>query len=548
VSEPDVLVIGSGIAGLMLALKSARYGDVRVVSKRRAEESSTNWAQGGIAAVFEESDSFADHVRDTLRCGASLCDPKVVRRVVEQAPACVDELAELGVPFNRARRGFALGREGGHSHRRIVHASDFTGAAIERVLLDRVQSHPRIELLEDQLAVDLILESRMRASARRRPATDTCWGAYVMDRATATIRPMTARVTALATGGCGKVYLYTTNPDVATGDGLAMAYRAGLPIADVEFVQFHPTCLFHPRERSFLLSEALRGEGAVLRTLDGERFMKRYHRQAELAPRDVVARAIDREMKRRGDAHVYLDISHRPAALIRRRFPNIDARLRALGFDLTRDPIPVVPAAHYMCGGVVAELRGRTAVRGLLALGEVARTGLHGANRLASNSLLEALVSAGDAAGEVARRLSEAPRAPRGEAWRTSGTRPALETVVFDHDWDAVRRAMWDLVGIVRSDQRLASARRLLQLLGDGIERDYDRLRLSPDLIELRNIAQVARLIVEAAGRRPESRGLHETLDHPRARRAWAGRSIVLSRGPDGSTRARLATLRSRDL
>ncbi|HTO90454.1 MAG TPA: L-aspartate oxidase [Candidatus Sulfotelmatobacter sp.] len=546
-SDPDVLIIGSGIAGLMLALKSARFGDVRVVSKRRAEESSTNWAQGGIAAVFETGDTFADHIRDTLRCGGSLSDPRVVRRVVEQAPACVDELADLGVPFNRARHGFALGREGGHSHRRIVHASDFTGAAIERVLLDRVQSHPRIELLEDQLAVDLILESRLRGRRAARDG-DTCWGAYVMDRTTSRIRPMTARVTALATGGCGKVYLYTTNPDVATGDGLAMAFRAGLPIADVEFVQFHPTCLYHPRERSFLLSEALRGEGAVLRTLGGERFMKRYHRQAELAPRDVVARAIDREMKRRGEPHVFLDISHRPAALIRRRFPNIDARLRALGFDLTRDPIPVVPAAHYMCGGVVAELTGRTSMRGLLALGEVARTGLHGANRLASNSLLEALVSAREAAGEVARRLAETSRAPRAEAWRTRGTRPALEAVVFDHDWDAVRRAMWDLVGIVRSDQRLSAARRLLDLLGEEIERDYDRLLLGPDLIELRNITQVGRLIVEAARRRSESRGLHETLDHPGSRRSWAGRSIVLSRGSNGELRARLATLRARDL
>jgi L-aspartate oxidase len=547
VNDPDVLIVGSGIAGLTLALKAARYGEVLVVSKRRAEESSTNWAQGGIAAVFETGDTFAAHVRDTLKCGAGLSDPRVVRRVVEQAPACVAELAELGVPFNRAGRGFALGREGGHSHRRIVHASDFTGAAIERVLIERVRSHPRIELLEDQLAVDLILASRM-GRRRREPGSDTCWGAYVMDRATARIRPVTARVTALATGGCGKVYLYTTNPDVATGDGLAMAYRAGLAIADVEFVQFHPTCLFHPRERSFLLSEALRGEGAVLRTLGGERFMTRYHRQAELAPRDVVARAIDREMKRRGEPHVYLDISHRPAAVIRRRFPNIDARLRGLGFDLTRDPIPVVPAAHYMCGGVVAELSGRTSIHGLLALGEVARTGLHGANRLASNSLLEALVSAAAATAEVERRLAAVKRAPRAEAWRVGGTRPALENVVFDHDWDAVRRAMWDLVGIVRSEQRLAAARRLLELLGNEIENDYDRLRLGPDLIELRNIAQVGRLIVESARRRPESRGLHETLDHPRARRSWAGRSLVLKQSNDGTPRVRLATLRSADL
>jgi L-aspartate oxidase len=548
VNEPEVLIVGSGIAGLVLALRASRWGDVLVVSKRRAEESNTNWAQGGIAAVFERGDSFEDHARDTLRCGAGLCDPRVVHRVVEEAPLRVAELAQLGVPFNRTSRGFALGREGGHSHRRIVHASDFTGAAIERVLLERVREHPRVRLVEDQLAVDLIVESRMRGRRASRTGGDVCWGAYVMDRATRRIRPVTARVTALATGGCGKVYLYTTNPDVATGDGLAMAFRAGAPVADLEFVQFHPTCLYHPRERSFLLTEALRGEGAVLRTLSGERFMPRYHPDAELAPRDVVARAIDREMKRRGEPHVYLDITQRPAAETRRRFPNIDARLRSLGFDLTRDPIPVVPAAHYMCGGVVAELSGRTAIRGLLVLGEAARTGLHGANRLASNSLLEALVGAHHAADQVQRRLEEARRAPAAESWRTSGTRPPLENVVFDHNWDAVRRAMWDLVGIVRSDQRLEAARRHLALLSEEIEHDYDRLRLGPDLIELRNVAQVGALIIEAARRRRESRGLHENLDHPRPSRGGAGRSLVLRRGANGDPIARLAALRSPDL
>jgi L-aspartate oxidase len=543
VSRSDVLVIGSGIAGLMLALRAARAAQVTVVSKRRAEESSTNWAQGGIAAVFERGDSFASHRRDTLRCGAGLCDPEVVRRVIEQAPERVEELARLGVGFTRAGRGFALGREGGHSHRRIVHATDFTGAAIERALLERVREHPRIRLLEDHLAVDLILASRMRGRRAARAGGEACWGAYVMERASGRIQPMTARVTVLASGGCGKVYLYTTNPDVATGDGLAMAYRAGLPVADLEFVQFHPTCLYHPRERTFLLTEALRGEGAVLRTLQGERFMPRYHRLADLAPRDVVARAIDRELKRRGEAHVWLDITHRPAALVRRRFPNIAARLEGLGIDLTREWIPVVPAAHYMCGGVVAGLSGRTALPGLLAIGEVARTGLHGANRLASNSLLEALVGAHHALESVARRLADVNRAPAAEPWRSSGTRAPLETVVFDHNWDAVRRAMWDLVGIVRSDQRLDAARRHLALLSEEIESDYDRLELAPDLIELRNIAQVGSLIVEAARRRQESRGLHQTLDHPRARGAWAGRSVVLRRAARGPRRARLAVL-----
>ncbi len=543
-SESDVLVVGSGIGGLVLALGAAEHGEVTIVSKRRAEESSTNWAQGGIAAVFEAGDSFASHRRDTLRCGAGLCDAEVVRRVVAEAPGRVDELARLGVGFTRGRRGYALGREGGHSHRRIVHATDFTGAAIERALLDRVRAHPRIRLLEDRLAVDLILESRMRGRPRRAPARDTCWGAYVMDRATRRILPYTARVTALASGGSGKVYLYTTNPDVATGDGLAMAYRAGLPVADLEFVQFHPTCLYHPRDRSFLLTEALRGEGAVLRTLDGARFMPRHHRLAELAPRDVVARAIDRELKRRGEPHVYLDITHRPARAVRRRFPNIVARLAGLGFDLARDWIPVVPAAHYMCGGIVAGLSGRTGMDGLLALGEVARTGLHGANRLASNSLLEALVGAHHAVAEVARRLGEAGPPPRAEGWRTRGARPALEGVVFDHNWDAVRRAMWDLVGIVRSDQRLEAARRHLALLGEEIEADYDGLELAPDLIELRNIAQVGALIVEAARHRRESRGLHATLDHPRPRADWRGKSLVLRRGPDGTPRSRLAVVR----
>jgi L-aspartate oxidase len=513
--ETDVLVLGSGIAGLMLALEAARNADVLVVTKKDADDSSTNWAQGGIAAVFERDDAFANHVRDTIRCGAGLSVPSVVRAVVSEAPERVQELARLGVAFNRRGRAFELGREGGHSHRRIVHASDFTGREVEQTLLARVRAHPRIRLLENQIGVDLILGSRLRGR-RATDARDACWGAYVMDRVTRRIRPVSARVTVLATGGCGKVYLYTSNPDVATGDGLAMAYRAGAPVESLEFVQFHPTVLFHPAARTFLISEAVRGEGAILRTLDGVRFMPRVHRLAELAPRDVVARAIDREMKRRGDAHVWLDISHVPAARVRARFPNIDARLRSLGIDMTREPIPVVPAAHYMCGGVQATLGGRTSIDGLLAIGEVACTGLHGANRLASNSLLEALVCAHHAAGEVATRLAAAPAAPRPAPWRARGTRPPHEAVVSDHNWDTVRRVMWDLVGIVRTDERLAFAARRLALLREEIELDYDRLRLSPDLVELRNIALVGSLIVACAQRRRESRGLHFNLDHPR--------------------------------
>jgi L-aspartate oxidase len=516
----DVLVIGSGLAGLCLALKAARHGRVLVVTKKGRAESNTQYAQGGIAAVFGERDSFQAHRRDTLKCGAGLCDDEVVRRVVEEGPERVKELASWGVPFSRSARGFALGREGGHSRRRIVHAADSTGRAVETALLQRVRRDPRIELIEDRLGVDLLLESRLRGRSKAR-AHDACWGAYVMERSTGRIAPITAKVTVLATGGCGKVYLYTTNPDVATGDGLAMAYRAGAVLANLEFVQFHPTCLYHPEAKSFLLTEALRGEGAVLRTLDGTRFMPRYHRLAELAPRDVVARAIDRELKRRGEPYVTLDISHRPARWILQRFPHIASTLQGYGFDLTREPIPVVPAAHYMCGGVEADLSGRTSLRGLLAIGETACTGLHGANRLASNSLLEALVSAHHAADEAGRRVRAVARAPKAAAWSVRGTRPPLETVVFDHNWDAVRRSMWDLVGIVRTDQRLALAARHLEVLLDDSEQAFDSLRLSPDLVELRNIALVGSLIVRSARSRRESRGLHFNLDHPRASRAF---------------------------
>ncbi|HKQ58720.1 MAG TPA: L-aspartate oxidase [Candidatus Eisenbacteria bacterium] len=525
----DVLVLGSGLAGLSLALKAASFADVLVLTKKGDSESNTNYAQGGIAAVFAAGDSYRDHERDTLRCGAGLCDPEVVRAVVREGPERVRELDGLGVGFSRSGPGFALGREGGHSRRRIVHAGDFTGRQVEQVLLERVHAHPRVRVLENRLAVDLILDSRL-GRTRGAGGRDACWGAYALDRATGRIAPVTARCTVLATGGCGKVYLYTTNPDVATGDGVAMAYRAGVPVENLEFVQFHPTCLYHPRAKSFLLSEALRGEGAVLRTLDGTRFMRRYHPSAELAPRDVVARAIDREMKRRGDPYVTLDISHRPAREVRRRFPNIAAQLLRFGFDLTRDPIPVVPAAHYMCGGVRATLSGRTSVAGLLAIGEVACTGLHGANRLASNSLLEALVGAHHAGDEVARRLKQVKRAPRVQAWSARGTRPALETVLFDHNWDAVRRTMWDLVGIVRSDARLQVAAERLALMGREIDQDFQRLRVTPDLIELRNIALLARLIVHSARRRKESRGLHFNLDHPRPSRRYAGRGTVLRR------------------
>jgi L-aspartate oxidase len=527
--DADVLILGSGIAGLTLALRLAEFAEVLVLTKRRAEDASTNWAQGGIAAVFDPKDRFAYHERDTIVCGAGLSDRAVVREVVRQAPARVRELEQVGVAFSRREGRLELGREGGHSKRRIVHAGDFTGAQIEQALVARVRAHPRIAMVEDQLALDLILDSRLHAKARRREgrSRDACWGAYVMDRPSGRIRPVTARATVLATGGCGKVYLYTSNPDIATGDGIAMAYRAGASVANLEFVQFHPTCLHHPRAKSFLLTEALRGEGAVLRTMDGKRFMPKVHPLAELAPRDVVARAIDRELKRRGEPYVLLDITHRPPAYVKRRFPNLHAALLEFGFDLAREPIPVVPAAHYMCGGVRATLAGATDLDGLLALGEVACTGLHGANRLASNSLLEALVGAHLAVDVVRRRLDAAPRAPRAEPWRAHGTRPPQESVVFDHNWDTVRRVMWDLVGIVRTDERLAFAARRLDLLREEIERDYDRLRLHPDLVELRNIALVGGLIVRSAARRRESRGLHYNLDTPRRRPALARPTVL---------------------
>ncbi len=543
-SDTDVLVLGSGLAGMVAALHAAEFARVTVLAKGPATETNTSYAQGGIAAVFDQHDSFAAHERDTLECGAGMCDPAVVRTIVEEAPAAVAELDALGVPFSRTAHAYALGREGGHSARRIVHASDFTGRAIQTALLERVRAHPRIRLIEDELAIDLLMHSRLRGGAPR-AARDRCWGAYVMHGASRRIRPITARVTVLATGGCGKVYLYTSNPDTATGDGIAMAYRAGAAVTQLEFVQFHPTCLYHPQAKSFLLSEALRGEGARLTTLDGTRFMPAVHPLAELAPRDVVARAIDRELKRRGEPHVWLDISHKPAAWIRRRFPNIAEQLVRWGFDLTRQPIPVVPAAHYMCGGVRATVAGRTSIEGLLALGETACTGLHGANRLASNSLLEALVGARHSTREIHNVLERTRRLPRPQAWSARGTHPPLESVVFDHNWDAVRRVMWDLVGIVRTDQRLAVASRRLALLREEIEHEYVTLRLSPDLIELRNIALVGSLIVECARRRPESRGLHYNLDHPRRAAAWARRSAVLRRRaePAGTSRRRRAVV-----
>ena len=516
-NESDFLVVGSGIAGLLAAIKLSAGGSVTLVTKKKRSDSNTNYAQGGIAVPVGDEDSVDLHIRDTLKAGCGLGDPEVAGFVVRHGKECLDELIDMGVVFSASedgdRAGLALGREGGHTASRIVHSRDHTGREIETVLLDKVRSIPAITLLENHVAVDLILESKRRGPQMR---PDRCWGAYVMDVLGGGIEPFVSRVTILATGGAGKVYLYTSNPDIATGDGIAMAYRAGARCANLEFVQFHPTCLYHPRAKSFLISEAVRGEGAVLRTIAGEAFMKEYDDRGDLAPRDIVARAVDSEMKRKGDKHVLLDLSAISGGRIRERFPNIHRTCLDFGIDVTAEPIPVVPAAHYMCGGVVTDLAARTDIDGLLCAGEVAHTGLHGANRLASNSLLEALVFASVCAGTGARVRDELAGAlPRIEPWREEGTAELSEVVFLDHDWDQVRALMWDYVGIVRSDQRLKIARKRIRLLREQIEAYYWNYRLTPDLVELRNIALVGELIIRCALMRRESRGLHYNVDCP---------------------------------
>jgi len=533
--EAEVLVVGSGIAGLSVALHAAQSARVLVVTKVHAEESNTNYAQGGVAAVLGEDDRISLHERDTMTAGDGLCDPESVRVLVEEGPGEILRLVSMGVRFSRESgdpKRLSLGREGGHSRRRIVHAKDRTGHEIERVLLELVRAHPKIRLLENHIAVDLILESKQGGGRKRAPGRDRVWGAYLLDRATGEIRAAAARATVLATGGTGKVYLYTTNPDIATGDGLAAAFRAGAPVGNLEFMQFHPTCLFHPEAKSFLISEAVRGEGAKLLTADGARFMHRHHRLRELAPRDVVARAIDFEMKRRGDKSVFLDMTGLGSALLRRRFPHITRRLREYGLDPVKEPIPVVPAAHYMCGGVMTDLEGRAGIPGLYACGEVACTGVHGANRLASNSLLEALVFSRRAGMALLRQVTDGRTTPipKLKPWRFEGAIRPKEQVIFDHNWDAIRRVMWDYMGIVRSDERLARAAAMVKVLRDQTEGDYWRYRLDADLVELRNIGLVADLIVACARRRRESRGLHYNVDHPRRDDRRHGKDTVLHR------------------
>lgn len=508
----DCLIIGSGIAGLSLALKAAARGTVTIVTKDRLPESNSAYAQGGIASVWSAEDSFAAHIQDTLTAGAGLCHPQVVEVVVKEGPERIRELIALGTNFSRRPGGeeaeYDLGLEGGHSYRRILHASDATGQEIIRALIAAVRQQPNITILEKHMGIDLLLGSG--------PAGRECWGAYVLDLTTNQVKTLTARVTALCSGGAGKVYLYTSNPDVATGDGLAMAYRAGVPLANLEFFQFHPTCLFHPHAKSFLVSEALRGEGAVLRRPDGTPFMAHYHPRAELAPRDVVARAIDNEMKTHGFTHVLLDISHRAPEFLRQRFPTIFRRCLEYGIDLTRDPIPVVPAAHYLCGGVVTDVHGATALRRLYAAGEVAMTGLHGANRLASNSLLEAVVFAHRVFVHMDAFLAADPHVPPTfPDWNPGQAVNSDEMVVVTHTWEEIRRLMWNYVGIVRSDRRLARARRRIALIQEEIREYYWNFLVTGDLLELRNLATVAELIIRCASLRRESRGLHYTLDYP---------------------------------
>ncbi len=512
----DFLVIGSGIAGLTFALRVADHGRVVIVTKDRSGESNSSYAQGGVATVWDAEDSFEAHADDTLVAGAGLCHEDVVQMVVREGPDRIRELIALGTRFDThgegAAREYDLGREGGHSRRRVLHAGDLTGQEMVRALTVALRGHPNVTVCENALAVDLLID-RKRGRA---PDPPTCWGAYVFDRVTGLVRAIRARATVLCTGGAGKVYLYTTNPDVATGDGVEIAYRAGATVGNLEFFQFHPTCLYHPQAKSFLISEALRGEGARLRLPDGAFFMERYHRDAELAPRDVVARAIDHEMKVHGFEHVYLDITHQPAAWTEERFPNIVRRCRELGIDPTREWMPVVPAAHYLCGGVATDQDGRTSIPRLYACGEVAMTGLHGANRLASNSLLEGLVFGHRAAIHARARLAEDPTPPPTlPEWNTGTAVNSDESVVVAQNWDEVRRTMWNFVGIVRSTRRLERARKRIAMLQDEIREYYWDFLVTGDLLELRNIATVAELIVRCAMARRESRGLHYTIDYP---------------------------------
>ncbi|MBN8461394.1 MAG: L-aspartate oxidase [Dechloromonas sp.] len=503
----DVLIIGSGLAGQSAALRLAEHCRVALVSKRSLEDSASGWAQGGIAAVLDSKDSIEAHIHDTLVAGAWLNDEKVTRFVVENGRRAIEWLIAQGVPFTQDDSGYHLTREGGHSARRVIHVADATGSAVQEALTRQVRAARNITVLENHIAIDLITGAKLATGENR------CYGAHVLDSRTGDVVTIGAPNTLIATGGAGKVYLYTTNPDTSTGDGVAMAWRAGCRVANMEFIQFHPTCLYHPQAKSFLISEAVRGEGGLLRLPDGTRFMLMHDKRAELAPRDIVARAIDFEMKKRGLDCVYLDITHKGEEFIRAHFPNIHARCLELGIDIASEPIPVVPAAHYTCGGVISDLRGRTDVKGLYVAGEASCTGLHGANRLASNSLLECLVFAEAAVNDIlGRKTGRPPRLPQ---WDESRVTNADEEVVISHNWDELRRFMWDYVGIVRTTKRLKRAQNRIRLLKWEIEEFYANFRVSHDLIELRNLVVTADLIIRCAMRRKESRGLHFSRDYP---------------------------------
>lgn len=512
--ESDFLVIGSGIAGLSFALQAADHGRVAVVTKRETAESATRYAQGGIASVFSEEDSFDAHIQDTMVAGAGICHEDVVKMVVEEGPDTIRNLIEWGVKFTTKGEEYDLTREGGHSARRILHAEDITGREIERALVAAVNQNPNINVYEHHIAIDLITCAKI---ARQPVADNCCVGAHVLDIKSGKVLTFASRITLLASGGAGKVYLYTCNPDVASGDGVAMAYRAGATVANMEFMQFHPTTLFHPLAKSFLISEAVRGEGAILRRRDGTAFMEKYHPLKDLAPRDIVARAIDNEMKTYGEDCVYLDITHEPADFVRSRFPNIYQTCMEFGLDMTREWLPVVPAAHYLCGGISVNIDGETDIPGLYAIGEASFTGLHGANRLASNSLLEAAVYAGRAARHASQALHQRPPVNRAAIpeWDSGTATNSDEMVVVSQNWDEIRRFMWNYVGIVRSTKRLERAMRRIKLIQDEIEEYYWNFNITSDLVELRNISTVAELIVTCAQMRKESRGLHYTIDYP---------------------------------
>lgn len=522
----DILIIGSGTAGLTLALHMADQASVAVISKGQLDEGASLYAQGGISVVLDKTDSIQSHIDDTLRAGAGLCNEEAVRFTVEHARENIEWLIDQGVSFTRdgmTAETYHLTQEGGHSHRRIIHSADATGREVETTLLAKAKAHPNISLFPYHIGIDLITSNKQLKQSPNRAI-----GCYVLDIKNDETKTFLAPVTVLATGGAGKVYLYTSNPDVSTGDGIAMGWRAGCRVANMEFVQFHPTCLFHPKAKSFLISEALRGEGAKLLLANAERFMPRFHPQAELAPRDVVARAIDHEMKRLGDDCVYLDISHKPATFIKSHFPTIYKRCLDYGIDMTREAVPVVPAAHYTCGGIMTDLHGRTDIPGLYAIGETAHTGLHGANRMASNSLLECLVFARAAADDIKQQVLK-PISADIPPWDASQVEPAKEAIAITHNWDELRRFMWDYVGIVRSTHRLNKARQRLILLKQEISDYYAQHHITSDLLELRNLADVAELIIASALMRKESRGLHYTLDYPETDNNQAPQETIIN-------------------